>query len=79
MASSNDRSSPGECLRDFRKVMISSHRTSQRGVIASPVEICGQYTTDYDTATPAKRIQTLRNNLVSNTAVLIITYGSFAI
>ena len=45
----------------------------------SLVERYGQYTSDYDTDTSVKRIKTLRNNVVSNTAVWIINYGWFTI
>ena len=41
----------------------------------SLVQKYGQYTTDYDTDTSVKRIKTLRNNVVNNTAVWIINYG----
>ena len=43
------------------------------------VERYGQYTTDFDTDTSVKRIKTLRNNVVSNTAAWIINYGLFTI
>jgi hypothetical protein len=51
-----------------------------RKTIQDPlVEKYGQYTSDYNTDTSGKRIKTLRNNVVSNTAVLIINYGLFRI
>ena len=43
------------------------------------VERYGQYTTDYDTNTSVKRIKTLRNSVVSITAVWITNYGLFTI
>jgi hypothetical protein len=43
------------------------------------VEKYGPFTIDYDTDTSVKRIKTLRNNMVSYTAVLIISYGGVTI
>lgn len=39
------------------------------------VERCRKYTTDYVINISAKRIRTLRNDVVSNTAVWINNYG----
>ena len=41
------------------------------------VERYGQYTADYDTNTSVKRIKTLRNIVVSITAVWIINYTDY--
>jgi hypothetical protein len=45
-------------------------RESSSDILMAPlVERYGQYTTDYDKYTSVKRIKTLRNSVVSNTAV----------
>ena len=50
------------------------------GRIAPPlVKKYGPYTVYYDKDTSVKRIKTLRNNIVSNTAVWIMIYGGFTI
>ena len=43
------------------------------------MEKYGPYAIDYDKDISVKRIKTLRNYMVSNTAVWIISYGGFTI